>query len=455
MREYFRFYRDPISCMRNLYRERGPVVGFGPVAFGQPAKMYVVAIGPKFNRQVLGDPETFHTTGQFIWGPKNSAQQRLRFGLTRMNGPRHKRHRSLVMPPFQKKAVATYHNFIVELAGEIIDTWRTGQVYDMYTEMRTLSLRISSSILFGHQLEDALRISHLFKTWMEKSHSGAVWMFPVNVPGTPYHGLLRHAEKLEGEILALIDKRRRDLRERTDALSILIAARDDENRGMTDTELVGQATILFGASFETIASTLNWTLLLLAQHPGTMRNLMEELDRVLEGANPTREQLTQLPYLDCVIKESMRILPPVPFTIRAAARESEMNGLRIPKNSRVICSHFLTQHLPELYPNPEQFLPDRWREIDPTQYEYFPFSAGPRACLGAMFAMQVLRISLAMMLQRFRFTVVPGTRVDRSIHVTMVPRYGMPMLIETNDRRFTASKIEGQIHDMVTFPDHS
>jgi cytochrome P450 len=233
----------------------------------------------------------------------------------------------------------------------------------------------------------------------------------------------------------------------------LIAARDDENRGMTDTELVGQATILFGASFETIASTLTWTLLLLAQHPVVMRDVMEELDQVLADAIPAREQLPQLQYLDCVIKESMRILPPLPFTIRAAARDGEMDGLRVPKNSRVICSHYLTHHLVELYPEPERFLPERWRTIDPTQYEYFPFSVGRRACIGAMFAMQVLKISLAIMLQRLRFTVVPGTRIDRAIRVTMIPRHGLPMLIEKNDRRFTASEIEGQIHEMVKLPD--
>ena len=178
-------------------------------------------------------------------------------------------------------------------------------------------------------------------------------------------------------------------------LSLLIQARDDENRGMTDTELVGQATILFGASFETTASTLTWTVFLLAQHPAIMGELMDELDRVLGGNAPTRDQLAQLSFLDRVIKESMRILPPVPFTIRAADDDAiPMGSLTLSHGTRVICSHFLTHHLPEIYPEPEIFRPDRWRDIDPTQYEYMPFSAGPRACVGAMFAIQVLKISL-------------------------------------------------------------
>ncbi|HEV2095075.1 MAG TPA: cytochrome P450 [Chthoniobacterales bacterium] len=120
--------------------------------------------------------------------------------------------------------------------------------------------------------------------------------------------------------------------------------------------------------------------------------------------------------------------------------------------ARVICSHYLTHHLPELYPEPERFRPERWREINPSQYEYLPFSAGPRMCIGAMFAMQVVKISLAMMLQQFRFTVVPGTRIDRVIRITMNPRHGLPMMVAPNDRKFERSAVHGQIREMVTLP---
>ncbi len=409
-REYIHFFRDPIGCMRTLHRQRGKLVALGPIAFGEPTKLHVLAIGPEFNRQVLGDPAKFRTTGQFIHGPKDSAQRRIRFGLTRMNGPQHKQQRQLILPPFHKKAVAGYHDLIVELAREVISQWTVGR-RDVYADMRAVTLRIASAVLFGHEASDAYRIARLLDIWARRNFSGPVWFFPVNIPGTPYHRLLKHAERVERGILALVEKRRRDSSNRSDVLSLLIQARDDENRGMTDTELVGQATILFGASFETTASTLTWTMFLLAQHPAIMRELMDELDRVLP-----------------------------------------MGPLTLSHGTRVICSHFLTHHLPETYPEPEMFRPDRWREIDPTQYEYMPFSAGPRACVGAMFAIQVLKISLAMMLQKFRFTVVPGARIDRVVRITMNPRYGMPMLLRKNDRRYESSEVRGQIHEMVKLP---
>ena len=453
--EYIHFFRDPIGCMRELQQKYGSLVAVGPIAFGEPKKLHVLAIGPEFNRQVLGDPAKFRTTGQFIHGPNNSAQRRIRFGLTRMNGPQHKQQRQLILPPFHKKAVAGYHDLTVELAQEVIGQWKPGR-RDVYADMRAVTLRIGSAVLFGHEATDAYRIGHLLEIWERRNFSGPVWFFPVNIPGTPYYRLLKHAELVEQEILRLVEKRRRDPSGRTDVLSILIQARDDENRSMTDMELVGQAMILFGASFETTASTLTWTTFLLAQHPAIMRELMDELDRVLGGRPPSPEQLPQLSFLDRVIKESMRILPPVPFTIRAADEDQiPMGSLTLNHGARVICSHFLTHHLADIYPEPELFRPDRWREVDPTQYEYMPFSAGPRACIGAMFAIQVLKISLAIMLQEFRFTVALGARIDRVVRITMNPRYGMPMLLTKNDRRFQSSEVRGQILEMVKLPGKS
>jgi cytochrome P450 len=451
-RQYIEFFRDPIGCMRRIYDRRGPVAMLGPIAFGEPRKPEVVAIGPDYNRQILGDPSTFRTTGQFLRGPEDSAQRRLRYGLTRMIGSEHKRQRQLVMPPFHKKAVEGYHDTMIEVVQSVTDQWKTGGRHDVHLLMRRLTLRISSAILFSRDPVEAVTIGNMLEEWQNRNFSPLVWLLPVDLPGTAFHRLLQHAVGLEKEILAMIQRRRANLDGNTDVLSLLIQARDDESQGMTDAELVGQSAILFGASFETTASTLTWTLFLLSQHPEVMGELMTELDTVLGGAEPSRDQLNQLPFLERVIKESMRILPPVPFTIRAATRNTSIGPYPVPKGSRVICSHYLTHHLPEIYPEPEHFRPERWRTIDPNQYEYMPFSAGPRACIGAMFAMQALKVSLALMLQKFRFTLVPGTRIDRDVRITMVPRHGMPMSIFPNDRQYEASKVTGQVREMVALP---
>jgi cytochrome P450 len=269
-----------------------------------------------------------------------------------MTGCEHKRQRQLIMPRFHKKAVDTYHDLMVEIATEMLNRWQAGQI-DIHREIRALTLQVAGQVLFGHDPERAARLGRMLEDWQRRNFSSLVWLFALNCPGTAYRRLLRHAEKIEEEILSIINHRRANPGRPTDVLSLLIQARDEESRGMTDIELVGQATILFGASFETTAATLSWTIFLLAQHPAVMHELMEELDSVLDGRPPANEQLAQLSYLDCIIKESMRILPPVPFTIRATDIDTTKIGpLTLPHGTRVICSHYLTHHLPELYPKP-------------------------------------------------------------------------------------------------------
>jgi cytochrome P450 len=448
---YLAFFRDPIGCMRDAYRRNGPLTLLGPVLpFETSRRLNVLSIGPEFNKQVLNDAELFRTTGQTLRGPENSAQRRVRFGLTRMQGATHKRQRKLVMPPFHKKAVESYHDLMVNAAGDVLKNWQPGTVRGLYREMRDVSLHIASSVLFSAD-PGAVQAGSMIEEWFRRNFSASTWLFPLDLPGTAYRALLRHAEKLERFILSMIEQRRKNPEGHTDVLSILTQARDDENHGMTDMELVGQATILFAASYETTASSLTWILFLIAQHPQVANTLMDELESVLGDAPPRNDQLPQLPFLERVIKESMRILPPVPYTIRSATADVEMGGFNVPKNSRVICSHYLTHHHPDLYPEPQRFLPDRWLTIDPSQHEYLPFSAGPRACIGAIFAMQAMKIAISMMLQRFRLQVVPRAQIDRAIRVTMSPRRDIAVQLHAQDRNFTRSEVRGQINEMVEF----
>jgi cytochrome P450 len=181
--------------------------------------------------------------------------------------------------------------------------------------------------------------------------------------------------------------------------------------------------------------------------------VIDELDAVLGGTPPTMDQLKKLPLLEACVKESMRILPPVPFTIRVAMRRAIVGGVQVKSGDRVVCSHYMTHHLPELYPDPERFDPSRWFTIRPDSYEYMPFSAGPRMCLGYTFAMTAIMISLAMILQRFRFTVARGSRIDRRVRVTMGSRHGLPLLLHAADRGFQRSEVRGNIHEMVRLTD--
>src|SRR5262249_51889471 len=145
----------------------------------------------------------------------------------------------------------------------------------------------------------------------------------------------------------------------------------------------------------------------------------DELESVLHGDAPTIAQLERLPLLDRVLKESLRVLPPVPFVPRFTTAPSQVGSHTVPANVMVIPSMYVTHHMPEIYPEPERFNPDRWSAIEPSPFEFLPFGAGPHVCVGYNFALTELKIVLPMILQRYRLALAPDAQIDRYVHVTL------------------------------------
>ncbi len=141
-----------------------------------------------------------------------------------------------------------------------------------------------------------------------------------------------------------------------------------------------------------------------------MAALHDELQEVVGSGSPTIEQLEQMPVLDRVLKESMRILPDRPTSQRVAAEPVELGPVSPESRQPVIFSQFITHHMPSLFPQPEKFLPDRWLSISPSPYAYLPFGAGPRMCVGAPLGMMQFKISLPTILSKFKLSMQAGPR---------------------------------------------
>ncbi|HKD35910.1 MAG TPA: cytochrome P450 [Pirellulales bacterium] len=451
-RWYAKFFVDPVRCMTEAYERFGPVVPAGRITRLQGReRQHVLALGPDCNRQVLGNTEVFHTTAQAWPGPRGSAMRRVRNGLTRMNGERYRQQRQLMLPTFSKKAVAGY---IVDMTavvrGHLEEEWHNGATIDIYQQSRRLALRMSSQVLFGRQNpEDAYSLAALVQQFIPRNFSPGVWICPFNLPFTPFRRMIRNAGRIENALQRLIDERRANPSQHTDVLKILVQAFDEQHVPIDESELIGQATVMFIASYENVASVLTWTLFLLAQHPDVMSDLHAELAGTLGDGPPDPEQIEKLPLLDAVIKESMRVLPPVPYLLRKPSVPTSLGGFELRKNDRVAVSAYITHHLSDLYPQPRRFIPDRWFSIKPTPYEYLPFGAGPRACLGKLFAVAEIKIALAMILLRHRLSVVPDITINRRVQVMMSPKRGLPMAVHHQDRCFGSAPVRGNIHEMV------
>ena len=440
------FPADPLACMRKLQQQHGSVAALSQ----DGAKLYFV-FGPELNHQVLSDSQTFHSRFFAIRGSKNSAQRRLTSGLLSMNGEEHKRHRRMVMDAFLKKAIQGYLPAIRLHTEQMLADWQSGKERDISRDMTEFMLRLTSSILFGMDNPDlAYRIGRMIDHWVHLNHELGMGAF-ISSPEISgrYSELLEFAAELETQIGELIQQRRTTTGG-PDVLSMILQAHDEQGSVGPD-QLLGQAALIFAAAHLTTAHSLAWTLFLIAQHPSQMAPLHAELRANLSGGFPTLEAAERLPVMERIIKESMRVLPASSYSQRITTQPVQLGPFQLPCAAGVIFSQFITHHLPELYPDPEAFQPERWESLNPSPYAYLPFGAGPRMCIGGPLAMLILKTVVPTILQRFKLTSVPYSEVSGKVISTMLsPTCPIQMRIDPQDGTFEAKPVVGNIHTLVT-----
>ena len=444
------FPKDPIRCMRTLYEKHGELA-----ALQDGSQKIVFVFGPEWNQKVLNDSARFHSRFFALRGPRRSAHRRLTSGLLSMNGPEHKEHRRMVMGPFQKLAVGNHLAPVAEHTRHMLDEWSVGETRDINVDMTQFMLRVTSSILFGvDQPELAHHIGEMIDVWVRMNHQIGMGALVSDQSFTEgYDHLLQLADDLEGALQTMIDLKRSGGQLGHDVLSLLLEAHADGGK-LTDEELIGHVALLFGAAHLTTAHTLSWTLFLLAQHPAIMRQVWQELQTNISGTAPTLEEIPRLDVLDRVIKESMRILPASGYLQRMCAEDLQLGPFRLTRGTAIVFSQFITHHIPELYPEPEAFRPDRWLSISPSPYAYLPFGAGPRMCIGALLATMTLKTAIPTILKRYRLSLAADAEINGAIISTMLcPTSAVMMEIHEPDGQFENRSVRGNIHDLVHLPE--
>ncbi len=427
MGSLIKLLNDPVAVMMNL-RNQGEVVA---LVDQSPAVVFV--FGAERNREVLTQPDVFLHDEALFQGPPGSAMDKIRFSMVTINGDTHRRHRKLMQPAFQKRALDGYAADIVGVTRKMLERWKIGEVMMVDDLCRETALAIAMKCIYGLDVgEEAHELGHLAAEWVKTLTAPTTILLPCSIPGLGYWKALKHAETRVGRLYALIEKKRTMSNEQNDALSLLMNARANDMESLSDDELIAEAVTLFVAGHENTAMTLAWTLLLLERHPDIHATLLSELDVVLGGRDPGPDDIPKMVVLDRIVKESMRVLTPVPtLFMHVCADSTTIGGYAVPKNSNVVVSPLAAHHDPLLYPEPKRFLPDRWISLTPSPYGYLPFGVGPRNCIGMLFAERALRLMLPMILQRFRFSIPAGTRIDLLCRANILqPRHGQPMRID-------------------------
>jgi cytochrome P450 len=397
--------RDPLTYATRWAREYGDVVRlrFGPLDFyalNHPDAVEYVLRGN--HRNFIKDKGTRLLSGF------------LGQGLVTSEGDLWRRQRRLAQPGFQLEQVQKYGAVMVAYARRLLEEWRPGQTRDVHHDMMRLTLEVVAQTLFSAtvtgQAERMGRAMDVIMKYWAGAAALVPWLQRLPTPGNlRYRRTLR---ELDAIILGAVAQRRVEgAPEADDLLGRFLAARDEDGSRMSDRQLRDELVTLFLAGHETTAVALSFCFYLLAQHPEAEARLAAEVDEVLRGEPPTAAAVGRLRYAEWVVKEAMRIYPPVPSIGREALAECEVGGYTIPKGGQIVLSQWVVHRDGRWFDEPLAFRPERWdndlaRSLP--RGAYFPFGDGPRICIGNQFALMEAVLILTTVVQRYRLTLPPG-----------------------------------------------
>jgi cytochrome P450 len=417
--------RDALGFLSRTAREKGDLVRvrFGPVEYYllfHPTDIEYVLRGNHHN--FIKDRGTRMLSA--VLGQ----------GLVTSSGELWRRDRQLIQPAFQRDQIEKYAAVMVAYTQRLLEEWRPGQTRDVHAELMRLTLEIVAQTLFsasvsGQAGEVGRAMDTVMRYW---AGPAAVFSWWQRLP-TPGTFRFRRAMKRLNEILVgAIAQRRTGNSGPEDLLSRLLHARDEEGGGLSDQQLRDELVTLFLAGHETTAVALTFCFYLLAGHPEVEVRLAAELDNVLAGAAPTVGHLPRLRYTEWVVKEAMRLYPPVPSVGREALHDCEIGGYPVPKGTQLSPVQWITHRDARWFDDPLAFRPERWdhdlaRRLP--RCAYFPFGDGPRVCIGSQFAIMEAVLILATVASRFRLALAPGQTLALLPSITLRPRAGVRMVI--------------------------
>ena len=409
--------KSPLGPLHLIFKHFGyffqiSLAGFAP---------YVVS-GPQANRQVLVTER-----GKLNWRNPDPVTDLLRHGLLVTDGDEHDHLRSLMDKPLSPGHLPQYVDMILHHTERVSATWQDGQTIDMLAESRKIALLIIMDALFGVDIHDDLpRLWTPILKAIEFISPGP-WLLFRHLPRP---GFKKHLKILDDYLYSIIAARRNlqlstcNLQPSTDLLQYLL------NAHLPDTLIRDQMLTMLIAGHDTSTALLAWTFALLGQHPEALQQLTLELDQTIGTQPPLAPSGWQPRLLDDVIKESLRLYPPIHLGNRFTREEMTFEGKIIPAGARLFYSIYLTQRDPAHWDNPDSFCPERFSQgRKPSPFAFIPFGGGPRACIGAAFSQAEARLVIARLLQTFTFTLT-NPHIHAHMGATLEPRPGVLMKVK-------------------------
>ncbi|MEL6864239.1 MAG: cytochrome P450 [Bacteroidota bacterium] len=359
-------------------------------------------------------------------------------GLFTNEGESWRKQRKLAQPAFYKQKLEGIAQIMIDCIQEMLDNWAleaaANRPIDLAKEMMRLTLNVVTKAMFSSSLSKAEfeLFAQTFPDILKETNRRI--LNPLTDLNIPTSKVSLHYERMIKDLDAIIYRMIEDRRQRkqpyNDLLGMLMSAvEEDGNTRMSEKQLRDEVMTIFLAGHETTAQALCWAFYLLHQHPAIQQQLDTEINAVLGQDPPTAADYRRLPYTIKVIKETLRLYPPVALYLRCTIQPFEMAGYHIPSETRFIIPPYMLHRDPAYWEQADRFDPERFsaeREKQRPKFVYFPFGGGPRICIGNNFAMMEAVFALSMIFQKFQVKLIAPEKVAIDYTLTLRPKNGMP-----------------------------
>jgi cytochrome P450 len=428
-----RFAGEPLEMLLESYERFGPVFTLR-LAHGNTVFM----LGPAANHYI-----TVSHASNFLWRESHFRDLigLLGDGLLTIDGDFHRRSRRVMLPAFQHDRLAAVVGVIVQETDRALEQFTPGLPVDLYAWTRTLAVRVAMRALFGLDPEGERARSVDAASLFERALSYYATEYLLRAlrgPFTPWARMQKAARELDALIYSEIAARRAGRfsngGRREDILSLLLDAQDDNGTTLSDRQVRDEVMTLMFAGHDTTTSTVGFMFYELAHHPEIVARLLAEQDELLPEGRPTASQLIsgELELLEMAIDETLRKYPPAWVGPRRSVEPFEFDGLRVPGRAFVNYCSWASHHLPDVFPNPDEFRPERFtrdaRAALP-KGAYIPFGGGTRTCIGMRFGQLEVRTIATLILSRFTLSLPEGFELAIRQMPTISPKDGLPMFV--------------------------
>lgn len=347
--------------------------------------------------------------------------------LSLINGERHKQRRKLLAPHFRRVGMDACIPGLQAVARKHLRRWQTdaelGPVA-MVPRIRAAAFEIAANYLLGDINDLGLPLDE-FSRDFDLLVSGLFVPLAVAVPGTKFAAAKAARARLMTVIDDLVMRRDADSRRAPSVLSTLLDVRDERGEPLDRDTIVDELLLFLFAGHDTTVTSTSNVLYHLSRHPEVAERARAE-QAALTDPRLTLESIRSMTYLDAVIKESMRLIPPIGGSFRVMTRDADLDGYRIPAGWRIAVGPRSVHFDDRYYPDPQRFDPDRWLASDSRPpFAYIPFGGGPRACIGQHFAVLEMHVLLALLLRELEWTLAPDQDLSFTEIPTPLPRSGL------------------------------